>query len=272
MTFGIMNNVSYRIVEENLRVAMRCYARVNHRGEARDYPGLAVSSCGINCAVFNSALLSGPARNGEFERLVALAGLHFRQRKLGWTFWLCDDLVPAPMQKQARLLFRDSGMSLIAQPPGMIADQLNPPRRHLPDIDIQQVHDATTRIDFAHLSSVIFSLPFETSSHIYGSPELWQDPMTGWVGYVEGRAVSLVTVVIGGAALGVYSVGTLPEYQGRGYAEAMMRHALDCAGRVSGIRQSVLQSTAQGLNLYTRMGYRVVTRFGVYLNEGNGLN
>ena len=272
MTFGIMNNVLYRTVEENLRVAMRCYARVNDRGEARDYPGLTVASCGLNCAVFNSALLSGPAGNGEFERLLVLAGVHFRQRKLGWTFWLCDDLVPATMQKQARLLFRDSGMSLIAQPPGMIAEQLNPPRRRLPAIDIRQVHDATTRLDFAHLSSVIFSLPFETSSHIYGSIQLWQDPMTGWVGYVDGRAVSLVTVVIGGGALGVYSVGTLPEYQGRGYAETMMRHALRHAREVSGVESSVLQSTAQGLNLYTRMGYRVVTRFGVYLNEGNGLN
>ena len=267
-----MNNVLYRTVEENLRVAMRCYARVSARGEARDYPGLAVASCGMNCAVFNSALLSGPARNGDFERLLALAALHFRQRRLGWTFWLCDDLITAPLQKETRLLFRDSGMSLIAQPPGMIAEQLNPPRRRPAAIEIRQVLDATTRLDFAHLSSVIFSLPFETSRHIYGAPDLWQDPMTGYVGYVDGRAVSLVTVVIGGGAAGVYSVGTLPECQGRGYAETMMRHALREASDSTGIQLSVLQSTAQGLNLYTRMGYRVVTRFGVYLNEGNGLN
>lgn len=267
-----MNNVLYRTVEENLRVAMRCYARVSERGEARDYPGLAVASCGLNCAVFNSALLSGPARNGEFERLLTLAGLHFRQRKLGWTFWLCDDLLAAPLQKEARLLFRDSGMSLIAQPPGMIAEQLNPPRWPPAAMDIRQVLDGTTRLDFAHLSSVIFSLPFETSKSIYGGPHLWQPPMTGWVGYVNGRAVSLVAVVIGGGAVGVYSVGTLPECQGRGYAETMMRHALHHAGEASGIRLSVLQSTTQGMNLYARMGYRVVTRFGVYLNEGNGLN
>lgn len=267
-----MSNVLYRTVEENLRVAMRCYSRVNAKGEARDYPGLSVASCGLNCAVFNSALLSGPARNGEFERLLALAGVHFRQRKLGWTFWLCDDLLPAPLQKEARNLFRNHGMSLIAQPPGMLAEQLNPPRRRAASLDIQRVHDAATRLDFAHLSSVIFALPFETSRHIYGSPELWQEPMTGWVGYLDGRAVSIVTVVIGGGALGVYSVGTLPEYQGRGFAETMMRHALACARQVSGMETSVLQSTAQGLNLYSRMGYRVVTRFGVYLNEGNGLN
>jgi ribosomal protein S18 acetylase RimI-like enzyme len=87
---------------------------------------------------------------------------------------------------------------------------------------------------------------------------------------VEDRAVCIVTVVVGGGVLGVYSVGTLPEYQRRGFAEAAIRYALARAGEQTRLRVSVLQSTAQGLNLYTRMGYRVVTRFGVYLNEGNG--
>jgi ribosomal protein S18 acetylase RimI-like enzyme len=94
--------------------------------------------------------------------------------------------------------------------------------------------------------------------------------MTGWVGYTGGRAVCIVTVVVGGGVLGVYSVGTLPEYQRRGFAETAMRYALARATERTGLRASVLQSTAQGMNLYTRMGYRVVTRFGVYLNEGNG--
>ena len=169
-------------------------------------------------------------------------------------------------------MFREWGMSLIAQPPGMLAEELNPPRRPPCAMDIQRVHDTVTRIDFAHLSSVIFSLPYETSRHIYGSQQLWQKPMTGWVGYVDGRAVSIVTVVIGGGALGVYSVGTVPEFQGRGYAETMIRHALAEARQASATGLTVLQSTAQGLNLYSRMGYRVVTKFGVYLNEGHGLN
>jgi ribosomal protein S18 acetylase RimI-like enzyme len=94
--------------------------------------------------------------------------------------------------------------------------------------------------------------------------------MSGWVGYVDERAVCIVTVVIGGGVLGVYSVGTLPEYQRRGFAETAMRYALARAGEATGLKASVLQSTAQGLHLYARMGYRVVTRFDVYLHEGNG--
>jgi ribosomal protein S18 acetylase RimI-like enzyme len=265
-----MDLVLYRAVEQNLRVAMRCYARVSERGEARDYPGISVASCGLNCAVFNSAMLSRPAEQRDFVQAVTLAEVHFRQRGLGWTFWLCHDLVPAPLQKQASLMFRNSGMEMIAQPPGMYAEQLRPSTRRLPSLELREVNDQTTRLDFAHLSSVIFSLPFETSKNIYGSPTLWDGPMRGWVGYLSDRPVCIVTVVIGGGVLGVYSVGTLPEYQRRGFAEAAIRYALARAGEVTGLQVSALQSTAQGLNLYTRMGYRVVTRFGVYLNESNG--
>jgi ribosomal protein S18 acetylase RimI-like enzyme len=264
--------VLYRAVEENLRVAMRCYARVNERGEARDYPALSVASCGLNCAVFNSAMLNRPAAESDLAKALTLAGVHFRHRGLGWTFWLCQDLIPAPLQKQARLIFRHWGMEMIAQPPGMYAESLQPSIRQAPDVELREVTSKETRLDFAHLSSVIFSLPFQTSSDIYGSPTLWEGPMTGWVGYMDGRAVCIVTVVVGGGVLGVYSVGTLPEYQRRGLAETAIRHALAKVSAATGLQASILQSTAQGMNLYSRMGYRVVTRFGVYLNEGNGSN
>jgi ribosomal protein S18 acetylase RimI-like enzyme len=61
-------------------------------------------------------------------------------------------------------------------------------------------------------------------------------------------------------------------FQGRGCAETMMRHALSWARDTAGVEATVLQSTAQGLRLYKRLGYRAVTQFGVYLKEGNGFN
>ena len=267
-----MSNVLHGIVERNLRAAMRCYARVNVRGEARDYPGLTVTSCGLDCAVFNSAMLNSTTRESEFQRLLTLAGVHFRQRHLGWTFWLCDDLLPDAERKRVRTLFRDSRMECIAQPPGMYAEELAPPIRPPAPLEIRQVSDYTARLDFAHLSSVVFSLGYQTSKDVYGSAELWNGCMTGWVGYYDGRPVTLIAVVIAAGVAGVYSVGTLPALQGRGFAETMMRHALAWARETAGVQATVLQSTTQGMPLYKRLGYRTVTNFGVYLNEGNGLN
>lgn len=267
-----MGQVPQRIVEGNLRVAMRCYARVSRRGEARDYPGLTVASCGLNCAVFNSAMLSHWTQGENFGKLLALAQTHFRGRGLGWTFWLCEDMVSPEIYAQGARIFREVQMEAIAQPPGLYAERLHPPLRLAPELQMRRVSDVQTRTEFAQLSSLIFSLPFPTAVEIYGSGALWEGPMTGWIGYFERQPVSMVSVVIGAGAAGVYSVGTLPSYQGRGYAETLMRHALAQAREAAGVQASVLQSTEQGLHLYTRMGYRPVTRFGVYMSQGSGVH
>jgi ribosomal protein S18 acetylase RimI-like enzyme len=260
--------MQYRVVEENLRVAMRCYSRVSETGEARDYPGIAVSYCGLTCAVFNSALLNGPAGEDDFRRAIALATVHFRQRGVGWTLWLCEDLLTdTALRKQAGTLMRESGLDAVAYPPGMYADRLEPSKYAPADLQIRRVEDTTTRLDFAHLSSVIFALPFHTARQIYASEALWNHPMSGWVGYRDGQAVTLACVVIGGGAAGVYSVGTLPVFQRRGYAETIVRYALRESRAEAGTDATVLQSTAQGIKLYTRMGYRPVTKFGVYMYE-----
>ncbi|HYO80572.1 MAG TPA: GNAT family N-acetyltransferase [Bryobacteraceae bacterium] len=258
----------YRAVEANLRGAMRCYARVSPRGEARDYPGLTVASCGMNCAVFNSAMLTRPADSDDLRRLLAMSQLHFRQRSLGWTFWLCEDMLTDSATQAVRNALRDAGLALIAQPPGMYASALQPPRRAAARIAIREVNNPAVMLDFAHLSSVIFNLPFGTARSIYAVPELWTGDMRGWVGYLDSQAVCIATVVIAGGVAGVYSVGTLPAFQCRGYAESIMRHGLARAREDSGIEETVLQSTPEGMSLYTRLGYVPVTRFGVYLQEG----
>lgn len=260
--------MSYRVVEENLRIAMRCYSRVSEAGEARDYPGIEVSYCGLKCSVFNSALLSAPADENEFKRVLNLATVHFKQRGVGWTLWLCEDLLNGQaLRRQAGSVMRDIGLDAIAYPPGMYAPRLDPPRQPAAELRIRRVSDAATRLDFAHLSSTVFALPFNTAQQIYSNEALWAAPMTGWVGYRDGQPVTLACVVIGGGAAGVYSVGTLPAFQRRGYAETIVRHALQEARAEAGTDATVLQSTAQGLKLYTRMGYRPVTKFGVYMYE-----
>ncbi|MBC7926379.1 MAG: GNAT family N-acetyltransferase [Bryobacteraceae bacterium] len=263
-----MKWMHFGVVEENLRVAMRCYSRVNEYGEARDYPGVSVAYCGLSCAVFNSALLNAPASEDDFQRALTLASIHFNQRGVGWTFWLCEDLLTDPAtRKKARLLVTGKGLDPLAQPPGMYAERLMRSKYKRANLDIRRVTTGATRLDFAHLSSVIFALPFATSQQIYSSDKLWLPPMSGWVGYLDGQAVTLACVVIGAGVSGVYSVGTLPSFQGRGFAETVIRHALAECRAEAGSEATVLQSTTQGLNLYTRMGYKPVTRFGVYMYE-----
>jgi ribosomal protein S18 acetylase RimI-like enzyme len=258
----------YRIVEQNLRAAMRSYSLIGNGSEARDYPGVTIASSGLDLPVFNSAMLSAATEN--LDPMIATADTHFRARGLGWTFWICDDLVSRDLREWAmRVMFRAKNMSRIASPPGMYADKIAPRKRREAPLTFSRVgDDEQTRIDFAHVAAIVFSLPFKTSRNIYGSAGLWQTPSYGWVGYFERKPVSIVSVVIAADAIGVYSLGTLPQHQGCGFGETMLRHALEQAQYDTGIHRSVLQSTTQGFNLYLRLGYRVVTNFSIYMREG----
>ena len=245
---------------------MRCYANVGEKSEARDYPTVTVASTGLDVAVFNSAMLPGPA--STLEPAIAQADVHFRARRLGWTFWVCEDLVPVEIRIGMRSVFKAHGLSWIASPPGMYADKLLPRVRRASDLTYQQVGDERTRLEFAHIASVVFSLAFVTAKQIYGSPGVWTPPSYGWIGYFEGKPVSVVTVVIAGGVSGVYSLGTLPQYQGCGFGETLLRHALEQAANVAGTEKTILQATPQGSHLYLRMGYRIVTKFSIFMREG----
>jgi len=85
-----------------------------------------------------------------------------------------------------------------------------------------------------------------------------------YVGYVNGEPVATAATLLGGGAVGVYNVATLPDHRRHGYGEAVMRHALEQARREHGIECSTLQSTPAGYGIYQRMGYRTVTKVAVY--------
>lgn len=257
----------YSVVEQNLRAAMRCYGRIGSGSEARDYPGITVTSSGLDLSVFNSAMLTSATDN--LGPLIATAGVHFRERRLGWTFWLCEDLLPPAMRDgPTHNLFRSNGMLRVAQTPGMYTNSLKPRAKPRAPMTFCRVKDTRTRSEFAHIASVVFSLAYPTAIKIYGALGLWQGPVYGWVGYLKGQPVSVVTIVVAAEALGVYSLGTLPQHQGCGFGETLLRHAIEEARQHTGIERSVLQATAQGMNLYLRMGYRVVTRFTIFSREG----
>lgn len=260
----------YLSVESNLRAAMACYARVSDGGDTQEFADVVSTCSGLNLAVFNATLLRDAVDDARLEQSIVTADRHYCARKVGWSFWLCKDLIPAMSRLSCREVFGRHGLSLLAEPPGMYAPHLEPPTRPLPLLDVIRVSDQTSRLDFAYLTSVIFALSFEAAMTIYGQPAVWTGPMRGWVGYAQGKAVSMVTVVVADGVAGVYSLGTLPQHQGCGYGEAMLRRALDEVRIESGVSETVLQTTQMGLALYLKLGYRVVTSFSVFSKESCG--
>jgi ribosomal protein S18 acetylase RimI-like enzyme len=262
---------SYETVDRNLREAMRCYSFSTAEGEVREAPGLVIASSGIDYSVFNSAMFTSRVENlADLDQRIAHAEVHFAARGLGWSCWVCDDMLAPTVQKMARHVFTKHGMRVVAQPPGMYAERLWPRDRRPARMEFRRVEDDRTRFDFADVASVVFALPFAISEKIYACESTWKSTMNGFVGYEAKKAVSIVSTVVADNAVGIYSLATLPQNQRSGYAETLMRYALETVHQETGIEKTVLQTTKSGISLYKRMGYKPVTTFTVYLRDSCG--
>ena len=107
---------------------------------------------------------------------------------------------------------------------------------------------------------------------MYEPESAWQGAYRGYLGIVNGAAVSIVALVRAGGAVGVYSLGTVPAQRHKGYGEALLRAAVssekareDTLDNTTG--PLVLESTEAGYRLYRRLGFRDVTNFTVYLTR-----
>jgi ribosomal protein S18 acetylase RimI-like enzyme len=256
--------VVFRAMEENLRATLANFSRANS-GETREFPGVAVTSSGVQFSMFNSALLTSPVSTPrEIEQRIQTAGQFFAARNLPWSFWVCQGWIEQDLRSKVGIVFDRNRMHLVVELPGMAAERIEPPERPLPRLTIRRVSQFDTRADFNHIMSIAFGIPMPISRAVYEAERTWTGDFTGYVAYSEDLPASSAAIVVTGSVAGVYAVGTLPYCQHRGYGEAVMRHALEQVGVANAIECTVLQSSEAGFSLYRKMGFRTVTRYAVF--------
>lgn len=256
--------VDFEYIAANLRESFRVIAASRGSGEVRELPGVSIASAGVTFQMFNAAFLSAPvASEAELAQRILLPSLHFNTRGLEWAYWVCEDFMESRAHRRSRHIFERHGLRHSVDLPGMVAERLEPAIRRLPPIDVRRVCDRATREAFCAIGSVCFHVPFAWFCEVFDSNTVWER-FAAYVGYVEQEPVSTTAIVIGGGALGVYNVATMPGHQRRGYGEAVMRQALADIQRHNGIERMILQSTPAGFRLYERMGFRTVTKVAVY--------
>lgn len=256
--------MTFETVADNLRESFRVVAAGREAGEIRELPGVSIAAAGVTFQMFNAAFLSAPvASEAELEQRILLCASHFQVRGLEWAYWLCEDWVESRARRKSRQMFERHGLRHTVNLPGMVADRLAPPVKPLPALMVRRVADAATRGAFCHIGSTCFHVPINWFREVFDNSVVW-DRFAAYVAYRDEAPVSTAAIVMGGGAVGVYNVATLPDQQRRGYGEAVMRYAVAEAQKEHGVEQTILQSTPAGLHLYQRMGYRTITRVSVY--------
>lgn len=92
----------------------------------------------------------------------------------------------------------------------------------------------------------------------FGHLALGNGPCRIFTARVDGRPVACSLAFVGGGAVGVYGVGTDPEFRGRGYGSAVTLAGIDW-GRERGADLAILHATELGEPVYRRLGFEAVT-------------
>lgn len=256
--------MDFQCVEANLRDSFRVLAAHRPAGELREMDGVSIASAGVTFQMFNAAFLSAPVSSEvQMDLRVAQAAVYFAARNQRWAYWVCQDWLEDRPRRRLKQLFRKHQLHQAVELPGMLADQLLPPVRELPGMEILRVADDPVQEAFCTIGSLCFNVPLAWFREVFEGPTVWRD-FAAYVGYVNGEPVATAATVIGGGAVGVYNVATVPGHQRRGYGETVMRYALQQARLEHGLSRTILQSTPDGFQLYQRMGYRTVTSVVVF--------
>lgn len=124
-------------------------------------------------------------------------------------------------------------------------------------------HEAATHRD---LLAAGFEVPAELVAPLASESVLSVPGVRAFVGEVDAVAVTTALAVRDGEHVGIFNVATPPHHRGRGYGAAITAFAtLDAVS--DGAAGAWLQSSAVGLSVYERLGFRTLEHWPCWVAD-----
>lgn len=238
--------------------AWRTLARSSEAGEVVEEDGLLFVSFGIPVVLLNAVFLTAPpAGAAGADALVERARSFFGRRELPFLLRM-PEAVAAAVQRAARR----AGMVELDPLPGMMLDAMPPAFPPRPGgLVVRPAQPGEQSMDdYRRVLSDGFDVPPGLAQIFAAGPAVAAGRIRPVVGYVGDDPVGCSAMLLTGSVAGIYNVAVVPEQRGRGFGAALTWAAV-AAGREAGAGVAVLQSTPLGEPVYSRMGFRTVTRY-----------
>jgi ribosomal protein S18 acetylase RimI-like enzyme len=237
--------------------AWRLFSRSHPERDLGELAGLKLAWGEVPYFAYNAIIMDGQvASQEEVDRRVGLAQEYMSSRKYRGVLMVCDDWMPAGAKLQLDLAWKMTGM---------VTEELLPPVRSLPELDMRRVADEKTLLDIYDINCAGYYVAPELGRASTGPVTDWDENTFGYVAYRDDEPVACAATFPVDNRLYVGMVATMPQARRRGYAETVLRHSLEQAARATGLRRTVLHASNEGFPIYLRMGYRETSRFSVYM-------
>ena len=247
-------------VEESVRLLVDTWQMFTRRmpdGVAIEKNGISTALCDVPLQFLNVCVQNSPCeRDEELRRRVGTARELASGCSHPWMLALCEEWMPGSWHAVAE----DLGLGVVLSLTGMATDALKPPRRPLPELEYRRVTDDRTARDIAEINMHAYGMTPETIECICNM-NIWKEDTEGWVGYLDGRAVTSSAAFPVNGTVYIGFVATLPDAHGKGLAEAVMRRSIEEGRKSFGFERTTLHASEAGVKLYEAMGYERNSRF-----------
>ncbi|MFJ6567703.1 GNAT family N-acetyltransferase [Streptomyces sp. NPDC091292] len=251
---------------EQLAVVWRAMV-LDRDGDAdvRDLPGIAVRWADCRFPFWNCVTLTdvdaGPAL--VEERLGRSVDIMRAKTHPGF-LWLFEDLLTDEARAGMRAATAKAGLEYAFSGTGMAGDFLPVPEPSHPDLTFARVTTDEQLRAYADLNSRAYGFPLEHGRDGLLGSTLWKNQVHAYLGLRDGTPVTCAGTVEAEGRLFVALVATAPEWERRGYGEAVTRKALHEGAKSSGLIRATLHATAAGAPVYPRIGFRPNTPVHFY--------
>jgi GNAT superfamily N-acetyltransferase len=220
---------------------------------------------GLPIAFFNVAIVTGRGVTAEAladagRRACAWAAPHHTP----WMFIVTHEGLDAGVDATKSL--DTAGLAPMMPLTGMLAREVAPPASLPRGLQIEVPQDDDRCAEVLNVNALAYGMDLEAGQSLMAKRSYWTNHVAV-LGSVDGKAVCSTAVLMVDGYRYVALVATDPAYQRRGYAEAVMRHALQVAEDVHGPHPTVLHATEAGRPVYERMGYETIARHTVFLEK-----
>ncbi|MFD9636248.1 GNAT family N-acetyltransferase [Streptomyces violascens] len=233
--------------------------------DVRDLSGIAVRWADCRFPFWNCLTLTDVGADaGLTERRLGQAVDIMRSKKHPGFLWIFEEL----LDEQARMALAGAaeraGLAYAFPGIGMAGDLLPFPAPAHPDLTFARVTTDEQLQAYADLNSYAYGFPLEDGRDgLAGSP-LWKSGAHAYLALRDDVPVACAATVEAAGRLFVVLVATHPQWQRRGYGEAVTRKALYEGARATGLTRATLHATEAGAPVYPRIGFKPNTPIHFY--------
>ncbi|MFE9681991.1 GNAT family N-acetyltransferase [Streptomyces sp. NPDC006285] len=243
---------------EQLAVAWR--ATVLDRdadADVRDLPGIAVRWADSRFAFWNAVTLTDVGTDATLlrRRLTQTAAI-MRAKKHPGFLWVFEDLLEDGARSGLEETAEQAGLQYAFPGTGMAGDLLPVPDPVHPDLTFVRVTTDEQLQAYADINSRGYGFPLDEGRDGLVGSALWKNEMHAYLALRGDLPVACAGAIAADGRLFVVLVATEPEWQRRGYGEAVTRKALYEGHRATGLTRATLHSTVAGAPVYPRIGFR----------------